>query len=100
MTEQSKPSEYDQLTHLVECYLGLESMEATFALLELCGVTLDVRALPRLKRRLQEEEAQIPLLQQRGYIRMREKCEQLVTSLRPLIVTLEHMAQDAKEESV
>jgi hypothetical protein len=84
----------------VECYLGLESMEATFDLLELGGVTLDVRALPRLKRRLQEEEAQIPLLQQHGYLRMREKCEQLVTSLRPLIATLEHMTQDAKEESV
>lgn len=100
MTEQSKPSEYDQLAHLVECYLGLESMEATFELLEVCGATLDVRALPRLKRRLQEEEAQIPLLHQRAYIRLREKCEQLVTSLRPLIATLERMAQDAEEESV
>jgi hypothetical protein len=100
MTAQRKPSEYDQLAHLVECYLGLESMEATCELLELCGATLDVRALPRLKQRLQEEAAQMPLLHQRGYIRMREKCEQLVTSLRPLIATLEHMAQDAEEESV
>ena len=100
MTEQRKPSEYDQLAHLVECYLGLESMEATCELLELCGATLDVRALPKLKRRLQEEAAQMPLLHQRGYIRMREKCEQLVTSLWPLIATLEHMAKDAEEESV
>lgn len=100
MTEQNKPSEHDQLAHLVECYLGLESMEATFDLLELCGASIDVRALPRLKRRLQEEAAQIPLLHQRGYMRMREKCEQLVTSLRSLIATLEHIAQDAKEESV
>lgn len=100
MTEQRKPSEYDQLAHLVECYLGLESMEATCELLELCAATLDVRALPRLKQRLQEEAAQMPLLHQRGYIRMREKCEQLVTSLRPLIATLEHMAQDTEEERV
>ncbi len=31
----------------------------------------------------------IPFLEARGYIRMREKCEQLVASLKVLIVALE-----------
>jgi len=50
--------------------------------------------LPLLKRRLHEEEAQIALLETRGYVRMREKCEQLVASLRPLITVLEQMKQE------
>jgi hypothetical protein len=89
MREQSKHPEQNALTHLVEQYLGLESMEVTEELLNLCGTRIDQSALPLLKRRLQEEEAQIPLLKVRGYVRMREKCEQLIASLQPLITALE-----------
>jgi hypothetical protein len=88
MTEQKG------LTPLVEQYLGLESMEVTEDLLDLCGASIDTRALPLLKRRLREEEAQLPLLEARGYVRMGEKCEQLVASLRPLIAALEQMKQE------
>ena len=86
MSDNQTPNSLEQFT---EQYLGLESMEVTEALLDLCGASIDTRALPLLKRRLQEEEAQIPQLDARGYVRMREKCEQLVASLRPLIVALE-----------
>ena len=77
------------LHQLVERYLGLESFEVTEELLDLCGASIDIRALPLLKRRLQEEEAQIPTLEARGYIRMQEKSEQLVESLKLLIEALE-----------
>ncbi len=79
-------NDYDQL---VERYLGLESMEVTEILLDMCGATIDERALPLLKQRLQEEQAQVPLLETRGYIRLREKSEQMVTALLPLIAALE-----------
>lgn len=81
---------------LVEHYLGLESMEMTETLLDVCGATIDVRALPLLKQRLQEEKAQILLLNVRGYIRLREKSEQMVVALTSLIAALE--ASDAQEE--
>jgi hypothetical protein len=89
----------DAMTHpsfdqLVGHYLGLESMEVTEELLNMCGASIDARALPLLRRRLREEEAQIPQLEARGYVRMREKCEQLAASLRPLIEALEHMQQE------
>jgi hypothetical protein len=100
MTEKMKHSEPHRLTYLVEQYLGLESMEVTEELLELCGSSIDTRALLLLKRRLHEEEVQVPLLQQRGYIRMREKCEQLIASLRPLIATLEQPKQTTEEDRV
>ena len=74
---------------LVEQYLGLESMEVTETLLELCGATIDERALPLLRQRLQEEQVQVPLLDARGYVRLREKSEQMVAGLIPLIATLE-----------
>jgi len=90
MTDTMNHSSFDQI---VEQYLGLESMEVTEDLLELCGASIDARALPLLKRRLQEEEAQIPQLEARGYVRMREKCEQLVASLHPLIAALEQEVQ-------
>jgi hypothetical protein len=94
MTEQrTSPADKD-LTPLVEQYLGLESMEVTEDLLDLCGASIDIKALPLLKRRLHEEEAQIPQLETRGYVRMREKCEQLVACLRPLIAALEQMKQE------
>ncbi len=76
---------YDQL---VERYLDLESLEVTEMLLELCGATLDQRALPLLKQRLQEEQTQIPRLHAYGYVRLREKSEQLVAALTPLIAAL------------
>ncbi len=74
---------------LVEQYLGLEAMEVIEELLELCGASIDGRALPLLRQRLLEEETHIPVFQARGYVRMREKSEQLVSSLRPLIAILE-----------
>jgi hypothetical protein len=77
---------YDQL---VEHYLGLESMEVTETLLDVCGATVDERALPLLKQRLHEEQTQIPLLETRGYVRLREKSEQMVAALIPLIAALE-----------
>ncbi len=89
MTKQRKSQDENDRAHLVEQYLGLESMEVTEDLLDLCGVGLDSRALPLLKQRLHEEEEQIPQLEARGYVRMCEKCEQLVASLRPLIAALE-----------
>lgn len=86
MTQAMKSPSFDEL---VEKYLGLESMEVTEELLNLCGASIDPHALPLLRQRLHEEEAQITLLETRGYVRMREKCEQLVASLRPLIAALE-----------
>jgi hypothetical protein len=74
---------------LVEHYLGLESMEVTETLLDMCGASIDQRALPLLKQRLQEEQAQIPRLQACGYVRLREKSEQMVAALIPLIAALE-----------
>jgi len=78
-----------QVQDLIEQYLVLESFEVTEELLSLCGATIDTRALPLLKRRLEEEKQQVILLQERGDIRMREKSEQLVTSLILLIPALE-----------
>jgi len=46
-----------------------------------------------LKRRLREEEALVPVFEARGYIRMREKSEQLIASLKPLIAALEEDEQ-------
>ena len=84
------------LHQLIQRYLGLESFEVTEELLDLCGASIDARALPLLKRRLQEEEAQIPTLEARGYIRMREKSEQLVESLKSLIEALEETDHDTQ----
>lgn len=85
-----------ELAQMSELYLNLESMEITEDLLDLCGAIIDKRALSLLRQRLQEEEAQIPLLQARGYVRMCEKSEQLVRSLRPLIALLESGACENK----
>ena len=92
MTERTS-NDSDQL---VEHYLGLESMEVTETLLDLCGATIDERALPLLKQRLQEEQTQIPLLDARGYVRLREKSEQMVAALVPLIAVFS--ATGSKEE--
>lgn len=75
--------------YLVEQYLGLESLEVTEELLDLCGASIDARALLLLQQRLHEEEAALPQLEVRGYVRLREKSEQLVASLRQLIAALE-----------
>jgi hypothetical protein len=99
MTELSKQPAPSSLTSLVEQYLGLESMEVTESLLDLCGARIDARALPLLIRRWQEEEAQILSLQVRGYTRMREKSEQLVASLKPLIAVLKEAEQDARRNT-
>ena len=79
----------DAFDHLVEQYLGLESLEVTEELLDLCGASIDARALPLLRQRLHEEESQLPQLEARVYVRLREKGEQLVASLRSLIAALE-----------
>jgi hypothetical protein len=42
-----------QVQGLIEQYLVLESFEVTEELLSLCGATIDARALPLLKRRLE-----------------------------------------------
>jgi hypothetical protein len=83
---QRMSNDYDQL---VEQYLSLESMEVTETLLELCGATIDERILPLLKQRLREEQTQIPRLHAHGYVRLREKSEQMVAALTPLIAALE-----------
>lgn len=89
MNEPRMQSDPASQSRLVEHYLGLEAMEVIEELLELCGASIDERALPLLRQRLLEEETHILVFQARGYIRMREKSEQLVSSLRPLIATLE-----------
>ena len=78
-----------QIQNLMEQYLVLESFDVTEDLLTLCGATLDKHAIPLLRRRLEEEKQQVTLLEERGYIRMREKSQQLVTSLSLLITALE-----------
>jgi hypothetical protein len=88
----------DSLDQLVERYLGLESMEATEILLELCGARVNEQALPLLRQRVLEEEAQVHLWERHGYVRLREKSEQLVDALRPLITTLERMKQEKGED--
>jgi hypothetical protein len=98
MTERMSSHEALAYDQLVERYLDLESMEVTEALLDLCGASIDARALPLLKQRVQEEEAQIPLLDARGYVRLREKSEQIVAALTPLITALEVEASDREGE--
>jgi hypothetical protein len=95
MTEEMNHVTRDTFDQLVEHYLGLESMEVTEELLDLCGASIDTRALVLLKRRLREEEALVPVFEARGYIRMREKSEQLVASLKPLVAALEEMNDEA-----
>ena len=89
----------DAFDHLVEQYLALESLEVTEALLDLCGASIDARALPLLRQRLHEEETQLPQLEARGYVRFREKGEQLVASLRLLIAALEHSEQEETHDA-
>ncbi len=83
----------DSLEQFIELYLGLESMEIIDLLLDLSGATIDARALPLLKQRLQEEQAQVSQWEAHGYVRMREKSAQLVAVLQPLILTLEQEEQ-------
>jgi len=85
MTQQSL-SHFDQL--VVE-YLGLEELSVTEELLDVCGANINMGALPLLKRRLHEEKAHVTALKARGYIRMQEKCEQLITCLKQLVEALE-----------
>lgn len=86
--------------HLVAQYLSLEELSAMEELLDLCGASIDTRALPLLKRRLYEEEAHAMALGARGYVRMREKCEQLVTCLNHLIEALEGMERGTINDSL
>jgi len=85
-------------TQLVEHYLGLESMEVTETLLDMCGDTVDERALLLLKQRLQEEQMQIPRLQAHGYVRLREKSEQMVAALVPLIAALSRTESEEEKQ--
>jgi hypothetical protein len=77
------------LTYLIAQYLSLEELSVTEELLDLCGASIGTKALPLLKRRLLEEEAHAVALEARGYVRMREKCEQLGICLKHLIEELE-----------
>jgi hypothetical protein len=89
MNKTSNMYSPDSLERCIELYLGLESMEMIELLLDLCGATIDARALPLLKQRLQEEQAQVSQWEAHGYVRMHEKSAQLVAVLQPLILTLE-----------
>lgn len=82
---------------LVERYWGLESLEVTEVLLDLCGAIINQRALPLLNQRLQEEQAQLPKLRAQGYIRYREKSEQMVVALKQLIAALSRV--EGEEET-
>ncbi|MGZ3645849.1 MAG: hypothetical protein ACXVCM_18585 [Ktedonobacteraceae bacterium] len=95
-----KQTQPNYLAPLVAQYLGMESMEITEELLELCGASIDARALSLLRERLHEEETQIPQLEAHGYIRMREKCTQLIASLRSLIAAFEHIEQGTGRDNV
>jgi hypothetical protein len=88
---------FDQL---VTQYLDLEELSVTEELLDMCGASIDLRALPLLKRRLHEEEMRAPALGARGYVRMREKCEQLMTCLKQLIEALEGMDNATSDNSL
>lgn len=89
----------DTAQQLVEQYLGLESLEVTEMLLDLCGATIDSKAIPLLKQRLHEEETWLSALQTRGYMRMQEKSQQLIVSLRRLLTVLEETASDPEENN-
>jgi hypothetical protein len=96
MTQPSTAS----LDQLVAQYLGLEELSATEELLDISGAKIDMNALPLLKRRLHEEEAQAATLGTRGYVRMREKREQLIMCLKQLIVALEGTDHDTSNHSL
>jgi hypothetical protein len=83
---QRSVSHFDQF---VAQYLSLEELSVTEEVLDACGASIDIRILPLLKRRLHEEEARAAALEARGYVRMQEKCEQLMTCLKQLIEALE-----------
>lgn len=85
---------------LVAQYLSLEELSVSEVLLEVCGASFDARALPLLKKRLHEEERRATTLEARGYIRMREKCEQLVTCLKQLIEALEGMGHVTSNDTL
>jgi len=74
--------------------------KSTEALLEVYGASFDARALPLLKKRLHEEERRATTLEAQGYIRMREKCEQLVPCLKPLIEALEGMGHVTSNDTL
>lgn len=74
---------------LLEQYLGLEALETMEELAHVSALIIDERVLPVLRRRLNEEQQQQPLLEARGYLRMAEKSAQLITVLKPLIAALE-----------
>jgi hypothetical protein len=81
----------------IEQYLALESFETTEELLELCGATIDQKAVPLLKQRLWEENQRVEELGTKGYIRMREKSLQLVMSLTQLIAALEEQSNESSK---
>lgn len=76
----------------IASYLNLEGFEVIETLLDLCGVSVDARALPILRCRLQEETQQSQQWQDRGYHRLYEKSQQLISSLNLLIAHLERVS--------
>lgn len=85
----------ENLESLVARYVALESIEVMEELAVVSDLAIDARALPVLRRRLQEEEVSGPLLAERGYERMAEKSAQLQGVLRPLVAVLEERSDDA-----
>lgn len=83
------PNSAARLAACSERYFALERVEVLEALAALGGATLDGRALPLLRHRLAEEEAEGARLRARDYARMAEKSGQLAASLRALIAAVE-----------
>jgi hypothetical protein len=74
---------------LMDRYLNLESLDAQEQLLTVCGSSIDARALPILRRRLEEERASATHYGKQGYARMSEKARQLADTVQLLIGALE-----------
>ncbi len=90
------PNSAARLARCSERYFALERVDVLEKLVALCGATLDGRALPLLRQRLAEEEAEGTRLGARGYTRMAEKSAQLAANLRALVAVVEEEGDDAE----
>lgn len=70
-------------------YLSLERPEVRETLLSLPPPLGGLSAVPLLRWRLQEEERRLDEQRAQGYVRMAEKTEQLIGSIRRLIAAQE-----------
>jgi hypothetical protein len=78
----------DRTHDLIDRYIGLESVEVIEEVLAVCGANIDARAIPLLKRRLDEERGRALELGAQGYTRMAEKSAQMIACLTALITML------------